>query len=650
MRSALPRFKNFIMENHQKIDRIVLTICAYVFGALVARQLAPEKAHTTLAGEPNHAAVAQTDEEAAIASQPDAASIAENDHQSALAAPAADVPQHNVELIAPANRVQTNPRVTTPPRVAARQAPIAGIVAARATAASPSSNVPESAATNESTTIKPDSPIEAVESAGGDESPQAVAIDGPLVEDPPVVVDDAAGATVDNEGVATENDAIAEDDAVAGNDAIAEDNAAVDDVEPEDVAAAADDIAVDPDAKDTSAAPEIVATEDQHGNNCPGAPLGAAEPAGVEPSDIFANEARGRGQSDADANSENVTGTHAPSAGDRATPELTPELIALDRKILHALDIYRQRNLNTAQHSAWSIMHSLISFGVEKELFIGGPDGQRVNAIGWICFNGRCRDENLFYLKDGRIEGRLGPGRQGHQGQFLAMLAQSRVKITYPMRIEGQDFTIADLVRAEQDTCRPKSELTFKLIGLSHYLDADETWESNDGQQWTIDRLVGEEIRQPIIGAACGGTHRLFGLAYAVDRRRRAGRPIDGNFLRAKIYLDDYHDYVFRLQNRDGSFSTNWFSGRGAEMDLNRRLETTGHTAEWLSFSLPDEELLRPQMVKAIDYLADLLIDGRNRDWKIGPQGHGLHALNIYHTRVFSSSAGRAIESLTDAK
>ena len=103
-------------------------------------------------------------------------------------------------------------------------------------------------------------------------------------------------------------------------------------------------------------------------------------------------------------------------------------------------------------------------------------------------------------------------------------------------------------------------ELTFKLIGLSYYLDIDARWKNSAGQTWSVEKLVHEELAQPIVGTACGGTHRLMGLAYAVRKREESGRPMTGEFRRAQKYLENYHRYTFtKLQNPDGSFSTEWF-------------------------------------------------------------------------------------------
>ena len=47
-------------------------------------------------------------------------------------------------------------------------------------------------------------------------------------------------------------------------------------------------------------------------------------------------------------------------------------------------------------------------------------------------------------------------------------------------------------------------------------------------------------------------------LSYAYKKRVQRGFPITGQYKRARKYVDDYHRYTFRLQNPDGSFSTNW--------------------------------------------------------------------------------------------
>ena len=306
-------------------------------------------------------------------------------------------------------------------------------------------------------------------------------------------------------------------------------------------------------------------------------------------------------------------------------------------RLRKCLSIYFQRRETAAERSPWGVMHSLIAFGVDTEIV---AQGRSVNAIGWLCWNGVCNGQRLFTTKRGRLGANVGAGFQGHDGQFLSMLAQSKVGRNYGLKVKGVNFDVMDLVEYEQRTCRSGAELTFKLIGLSHYLPSDAEWKNNRGEVWDISRLIEEERTQSVVDAACGGTHRIMGLSYAVYKRARRKEPFIGEWSRAKEYIEEFQDYTFTLQNRDASFSTNWFAGRGRDRDINRRMETTGHILEWLVFSLPQQDLLQPKVTRAVDYLTELMLRNRDHDWEIGPRGHALHALALYDERVFGSKPG----------
>jgi hypothetical protein len=341
------------------------------------------------------------------------------------------------------------------------------------------------------------------------------------------------------------------------------------------------------------------------------------------------------------------TAEFTPAKPKDAAIEITPELEQLRTKLRECLAWYYFRPENVATRSPWGSMHAMIAYGVDTELIAGD---KRVNAIGYLCYNGTCNGQRLFYLSNDKLQASIGPGVQGHPAQFLAMLAQSRVKTDFPILVDGKNFTVADLIQHEKDTCRPATELTFKLIAFTHYLKSDETWKSNDGQDWDIPRVIKEELKQPIHGAACGGTHRMTGFSYAVRKREARGESFEGQWMRAKKFVEDYHAYTFTLQNADGSFSTDWFLRRADYNELGRKLQTTGHITEWLAYSLPKDQLTDEKMVKAVDYLATILLENPNQRWSIGPLGHGLHALAIYDERVFGGAPGKRAEQLALAK
>jgi hypothetical protein len=258
--------------------------------------------------------------------------------------------------------------------------------------------------------------------------------------------------------------------------------------------------------------------------------------------------------------------------------------------------------------------------------------------MGWLCWSGRCKGDVLLVLENGNPHARYGVGLQGHDGQYLSMLAQWKVRPDSPMRIEGKDMTVADYIEEEKMSCRSGTELTFKLIALSHYLPSDAKWTSRNGEQWNIPKLLKAEIEAQIHGAACGGTHRLFGISQAFKNRLKRGEPLDGEYARAHKYITDYQRYTLNsLQNIDGSFSTEWFNYKADRTgDVDRKLQTTGHILEWLTWSLPDEQLRDPKVMKAVDFLSGILLAEPDRSWSIGPWGHGLHALMIYHQRMFN--------------
>ena len=318
--------------------------------------------------------------------------------------------------------------------------------------------------------------------------------------------------------------------------------------------------------------------------------------------------------------------------------KLTPQTVRLRSRIDAALNYYLLRPESNVERSPWAVFHSILPYGSETTL---RADGRIVSAISWMCYNGSCRGQRIFVpLRDGSFRPAVGAGVQGHEGQFLAILAQSRVPANYPLQVGRKRYTLEYLIDYEMRTCQAKTELTFKLLSLSHYLVNDATWVNEQGEEWSLERLVEEELAQPVIGAACGGTHRLMGLSYALKQRQAAGLPLTGQYARAEVFLKDFVDYTWTLQNPDGSFSTEWFEGRANQQDMQRKLQTTGHIVEWLVYTLPDEELQSPRLLRSIEFLTYCLVEQRQTDWKIGPRSHALHALAMYQERVFGVTMG----------
>ena len=322
------------------------------------------------------------------------------------------------------------------------------------------------------------------------------------------------------------------------------------------------------------------------------------------------------------------SGTPAPSS---------KRLAALRVRIAQTLAVYQRRALNTQEHTPWEVMHGFIAFGIPTRVRVGGPAGDLVNAIGWSNMGGRCKGQVMLAASGDRLMAMKGIGVQGHSAQYLAILAQCRVAANSPITLQSKSFQLNHLVEEEKLSCKTGTELTFALIALSHYLPSDAQWQSRDGKEWSLEKLAAEEIEQPIRGAPCGGTHRLFGLAYGCQRRLKATGQLDGVYLRADKFVRDYQKFTLtKLQNPDGSFSTEWFKyPADRNDDADRKIQTTGHILEWLTASLDQEALYQPRILAAVEFLAAALVREPSREWKIGPLGHALHALCIYQERVW---------------
>jgi hypothetical protein len=217
------------------------------------------------------------------------------------------------------------------------------------------------------------------------------------------------------------------------------------------------------------------------------------------------------------------------------------------------------------------------------------------------------------------------------------MLAQCGVPASQPLTIEGKSFTVQDLVEFEKRGCESGKELTFKLLGLTHYVSPQETWRNHQGETWSLARLLKEELAQPLSGGACGGTHRLMALSHAVATYRSQTQELTGDWLKADAYLDACFAHTFKLQNTDGSFSTKFFAGRDNNPNLKARLYSTGHILEWLAYALPADRLHDPAVTASVDFLVDLMLEAPGHALDVGPRGHALHALMMYEKRAFGT-------------
>ncbi len=330
------------------------------------------------------------------------------------------------------------------------------------------------------------------------------------------------------------------------------------------------------------------------------------------------------------------------SVAPKARAPLSPSLVALRDRVRSIFAVHFRAPINTNDNTPAQILKFSLAFGCDTEIRYGSAAGGALSGIGALCYNYPCAGYRLLTLDKDKPIARVGYALQDVPGEFLAMLAQSAVPENYELRIGDWRGKVLDLVESEKLSCVAGADLSQKLIGLSHYLPHDATWKNARGDAWSFERMIREELQRVPPTDSSDATNHLLGLAYAIERRARSGQPIDGQFERARKFLDEYHTFALSLQNADGSWNPGFFAAKGPGRDVSGSLRATGRILEWLCVSLPDERLEDRRLVLAVAYVVSVLenyfapanlIYASPRE--VDGVMHALHALKLYDQRVF---------------
>ncbi len=228
-------------------------------------------------------------------------------------------------------------------------------------------------------------------------------------------------------------------------------------------------------------------------------------------------------------------GPAAPAKDAAAKPkrQLRPELAELRDRVRSVLAAQQQQPFNTRDNTPTEILSRCLAFGCGSEVSLEAPNGQHINGITCLCWNYPCAGFELLGRSGNHVAARIGYGYQQRPGEFLATLALSRVQPDYPVRLGRTVRKVADLVEAEKLGCRSGSDMSSVLVGLAYYVDEPQ-WRNDLGETWSIERIVGEELGQPVLGAPEGGLMRLLGLSFALAHRAKHDQPVEGEFERRR--------------------------------------------------------------------------------------------------------------------
>jgi hypothetical protein len=202
--------------------------------------------------------------------------------------------------------------------------------------------------------------------------------------------------------------------------------------------------------------------------------------------------------------------------------------------------------------------------------------------------------------------------------------------------------------------CFQGKEASWSIIALSTHLDSiDMKWTAMDGQEWNVEKLVSMEAgpiydeamgQQMINLGACGGTHRLIGLAIALNNYRAQHPELEddqlvGGWAAAHRRIQWAISQARANQLPSGAFSIHFFQRAANSASIDEHLAATGHTLEFLSFALSKEQLEQVWVRRAVAYLCRLLERTKHIDLECGSLYHAAHGLVLYRMKVYGEPA-----------
>jgi hypothetical protein len=318
----------------------------------------------------------------------------------------------------------------------------------------------------------------------------------------------------------------------------------------------------------------------------------------------------------------------------RVSEAKQPDGEALKQRLDKLIELNGRRHMSPQVNNAWQIIHGMLAYGYDLQL---NDNSKLVPGIEWLFDGGQMRGWQLVPgekgLKD--VEEPGSKSGEGHDDQWLGYFAQCGVPLDAKIKVQGQEFTINDMVTQSQWDVREGMEATWTLMAFSVYLPLDTKWQARDGSEWSIERLLEMECAQDLASSTCGGTHRMYGIASTLNRHLAEGGELKGVWQVADQKIKQAIDDAHANQQPDGGFSINYFGRSSSSPDVGLRINTTGHVLEFICLASSESQVQQPWVTRAVNFLSDLLEQTADVPVECGGLYHALHGLMLYRDRRF---------------
>jgi hypothetical protein len=319
---------------------------------------------------------------------------------------------------------------------------------------------------------------------------------------------------------------------------------------------------------------------------------------------------------------------------------------------------WRSVTLDAEHEGAWLLFHGLMAFGDALRVRLPRDAGAKsASGMEWLLSGADIPGLGAECDSDGVPRFRVSPGVSGaqeHVDQWLGCLLLNKgidggvgFRIDRDtaglVRIDERDvyYTIGDLVQDAWLRARLDQELAWSLIALSAFP------ETADSAATALSELVKVEALRSRASLSCGGSHSRIGLAVALERHRRGGDNVegaDGAWGLAQVAIDEYVQYLRRIQQPCGAFFARELDSGVPAADRSMHLRISGHAMQFLALALDGDDLSQPWLQQGAEFLCRLLEQVPRRP--SGDAYHALHALSVFVSKVSRYGAGRAVGSI----
>ncbi len=311
-----------------------------------------------------------------------------------------------------------------------------------------------------------------------------------------------------------------------------------------------------------------------------------------------------------------------------------PDDATMRAMVDEVLDFTEKRYMKAEEHAAWQIVHGIMAFGRQLKISSGG---KLVPALDYLLEGGTLKGWTLKHGDHG-LDAVLEAGTktgQGHEDQWMGYIAQCDIPWVQPITFQGKTYKFGDMITQAQWDIYDGMEASWTLIGLSSYLPMDAKWKAKDGSEWTLERIIAMESAQDLAESACGGSHRMVGITYALNRYLAEGGQLRGGWKAADDKVQSTIAACKQFQQPDGSLSTNYFERAATSPDVALRINTTGHQLEFLVMALTEAQLREPWVTRSVVHLCELLKQTRDLPIECGSLYHAAHGLVLYRLRLW---------------